>query len=572
MMSLSDISATAAGVVRHTLPAEISRVAPLRAAFMETLASGSLAEAELHRWELVFQELLVNAICHGAKEDRSMNVSIEWSITQDSITLAATDPGSGPSDEVLEHPPLPDPEALSGRGLFIIAGFADSLKWWRGPAGFRFEVTKHYPDLTLNLPGNQELDSVLDELSSCYESLSVFHRLTESLIESGNLRDFIDRSLSEFISLHPHDRIFILGSATIPAAIRHTLSPAVWYVDADDSGLTLRTLGSFARETVWENSEDLARQHPANPPLRTLGAGCVFPIVAGDIHFGSLIVLRKPSAPETRFRSLGTLRTLADLCGIACANAHLTGIRDATQRELREFEIAVDIQRSLLPILPPPLSKHWSVSIHQQSALTIAGDYAIARTDPSGNLAIAIIDVMGKGVSAALLASVFRTAFEMSLHIPNSAGMLETINRTLCTQLGDLTMFITCAIARIDAATRTLDHASAGHCPTFLYDREGNRNFLRPSGPPLGIVADTVYTADSIPLRGGERAVFISDGCYEWNRSAPVSAWEEFVGFIDSHRSTPAAELWETLLSRIQHHHGSALDDDCTLITLDLPS
>lgn len=560
----------AIGVTRHTLPAEIARVAPLRAAFMETLSSGALPETELHRWELVFQELLVNAICHGAKEDASKTVSIEWCVGHDSITLASTDPGPGPSDEQMENPPLPDPESLSGRGLLIIAGFADSLRWWRGPAGFRLEVVKNYPALALPLPGNPELDSVLDELSSCYESLSVFHRLTESLIESGNLRDFIDRSLSEFISLHPHDRLFILGAATIPPAIRTTLSPAIWYVDADDSGLTLRTLGSFARETVWESSEDLARQHPANPPLRTLSAGCVFPIVAGDIHFGSLVVLRKPTAPETRFRSLGTLRTLADLCGIACANAHLTGIRDATQRELREFEIAVDIQKSLLPIIPPPVSPQWQVSIHQESALTIAGDYAIARIDPAGNLAIAIIDVMGKGVSAALLASVFRTAFEMSLHIPSSGGMLETINRTLCTQLGDLTMFITCAIARLDAATRTLDHASAGHCPTFLYDSSGDRTFLRPSGPPLGILADSSYVSESIPLRGGERAVFITDGCYEWDRSGSDSGWENFIAFIDSHRATPAIDLWNDLRNRIHTHPGAALDDDCTLLTLDI--
>jgi len=131
-------------------------------------------------------------------------------------------------------------------------------------------------------------------------------------------------------------------------------------------------------------------------------------------------------------------------------------------------------------------------------------------------------------------------------------------------------MFITCAIARIDAATRTLDHASAGHCPTFLYDSSGDRTFLRPSGPPLGILADSSYVSESIPLRGGERAVFITDGCYEWDRSGSDSGWENFIAFIDSHRATPAIDLWNDLRNRIHTHPGAALDDDCTLLTLDI--
>ncbi len=569
-MSIQSPLITPSGVVRYTIPADVSFIAPLRQRFMDTISNGEMSESDRFQWELVFQELVVNAICHGAKEDPAKSVNVEWSITQDAIVIAAQDPGQGPPDEVLDAPVLPDPESVSGRGLFIIASFADELHRWRGPCGFRLEVVKHYPNQGLPLPGNPELDSVLEELSSCYESLSVFHRLAENLIESGNLRDFIGSSLEEFLSLHPHDRIFIQGSATIPETIRRILAPATWFLDPNDADHTLKTLGSLTRETVWESNEDLARQNPATQPLRTLGAGCVFPIVAGEIHFGALIVLRKPSAADTRVRSLGTLRTLADLCGIACANAHLSTIRDESQRELRELEIAVEIQRALLPILPAPASSHWNVSIYQESALTIAGDYAIARVDPEGNLVIAMIDVMGKGVSAALLASIFRTAFEMSLHIPSARAILETINRTLCTQLGDLTMFITCAIARVAADGKSLEHSSAGHCPTFIYRNDGARDFLRPSGPPLGILADTVYTADTIALGGGERIVFITDGCYEWDRHDHETGWDQFVALIDDNRTTPASQLWNHLRERIRSQHGADLEDDCTLITLDI--
>jgi sigma-B regulation protein RsbU (phosphoserine phosphatase) len=496
---------------------------------------------------------------------------VEWSITQNSIVIAAQDPGSGPSDQMLESPSLPeDPTSESGRGLFILANFADELNHWRGPQGFRLEVVKYYPSQGLPLPGNPELDSVLDELSSCYESLSVFRRLTENLIESGNLSDFIGSSLDEFLSLHPLDRIFFQGSPTIPSTIRNLLGGAAWFLDPDDADPTLKTLGGLTRETVWEDFEDLTRQNLAYDFRRNIGAGCVLPIVAGEIHFGALIVLRKSMDEELRSRSLGTLRTLADLCGIACANAHLSNIRDESQKDLRELEIAVGIQKALLPILPSPISRHWLASIHQESSLTIAGDYAIAKTDTSGNLVVAMIDVMGKGVSAALLASIFRTAFDMSLHITSSHGILETINRTLCNQLGELTMFITCAVARVSADGKSLDHSSAGHCPTFFYQEDGTRSFLQPSGPPLGIIPEAVYTSDRLALNGGERLIFITDGCYEWDRTDEDFGWQKFVEHMDGNRFSLPLELWTQLRDRIRTRFGANLEDDCTLLTLDI--
>ena len=570
-MSTPGILNTPTGVVRYTIPADHSYVGPLRQRFIDTISNGEMTEKELIQWKLVFSELVFNAISHGARNDPSLTINVEWSITQNAIIIAAHDPGSGPPEEAIQSPKLPDdPTAESGRGLFLIANFADELHTWRGNSGFCLEVVKYYPSQGLPLPGNPEIDSVLEELSSCYESLSVFHRLTESLIESGNLRDFIGSSLDEFLSLNPLDRIFIQGAPTIPDTIRQTLSTANWFLDPNDSDPTLRALGALTRETVWESFEDLARQNLAFQSLRAVGAGCVFPIVAGDIHFGALIVLRKAGTDNLRLRSLGTLRTRADLCGIACANAHLSSIRDATQKDLRELEIAVGIQKALLPILPAPASPLWNVFIHQESALTIAGDYAIAKTDANGNLVVAMIDVMGKGVSAALLASIFRTAFDMSLHIPSAAAILQTINRTLCNQLGNLSMFITCAIARLSADGRSLTHASAGHCPTFLYHTNGSRSFLQPSGLPLGILSDTLYQDDRIQLEGGERLVFITDGCYEWDRHDQDFGWERFVDHMDHNRHSPPEQLWTRLRDRIRTQHGAELEDDCTLITLDI--
>ncbi len=183
-----------------------------------------------------------------------------------------------------------------------------------------------------------------------------------------------------------------------------------------------------------------------------------------------------------------------------------------------------------------------------------------------------MIDVMGKGVSAALLASIFRTAFEMSLNIPTSCQILDTINKTLCSQLGDLSMFITCAIARISADGKSIDHSSAGHCPTFFYQTDGTRLFLHPSGPPLGILPQASYSGDQAVLSGGERLLFITDGCYEWDRSDEDFGWHRFVELMDENRTSTPEQLWAQVRERIRSEYGNTLEDDCTLITLDILS
>ena len=292
-MSLQKLLPAPVETVRYTIQALGNLVEPLRQRFIATISNGELTDAEVGQWELVFQELLVNAIKHGALNDPAQSVSIEWSITHNAIVLAAQDPGQGPTDTMLQSPSLPDdPLSESGRGLYIIAAGTDERRWWRGPHGFRLEVLKYYPTQGLPLLSNPELDDVLDELSACYESLSVFHRLTGSLIESGNLRDFIGGSLDEFIGLHPLDWIFFQGSPTIPETIHKVLSTASWFLDQHAADPTLRTLGALTSETVWETPDDLVRQGIDILPLRSVGAGCVFPIIAGGNHFGALIALR----------------------------------------------------------------------------------------------------------------------------------------------------------------------------------------------------------------------------------------------------------------------------------------
>jgi serine phosphatase RsbU (regulator of sigma subunit) len=73
-----------------------------------------------------------------------------------------------------------------------------------------------------------------------------------------------------------------------------------------------------------------------------------------------------------------------------------------------------------------------------------------------------------------------------------------------------------------------------------------------------------------VALSGGERLVFVTDGCYEWDRIGDDSGWQRLVEYLSEDRTTPPPELWAHLCDRIHSQYGSQLEDDCTIITLDI--
>lgn len=564
------ISLEPAEVHRHTFPADRGKVRAVRDQFINMLTESPLDQREIDGWRLAITELAFNAVSHGAKDNPDKEVTIEWTFDRDSVRVISEDPGEGPPDHRILNPKLPDdPLSESGRGLYILNEFVDEMKHWRSPHGFRIELVKNYPGMGRIRGIASESEPILEELAASYESLAIFYRLAQNLQEVSDLGRFVSDALENFRRLHPFDRVFLLSTENAPNSFRETLSEQDWFLDYHDSEPIFHPLSEVDKETVWETPNDLEflglgeDYHLGHTP------GCILPVSVEEVRFGTLIALRKPNHGSIHSRSLSILRTLADLCGISCTNLYLRNVRTKAQRDLRDFEIAVGIQKSLLPIIQPPTSDHWDAQIRQTSSLSVAGDYATARLDSDGNLVLAIIDVMGKGVSAALLASVFRTAFELLSSEAPVNRLLDLINRTLIKQLGDMTMFITAAVARYNPTTQVIEHASAGHCPTILLTPDGKTNCLSPSGPPLGITPDPGYENDIIHTKGGERLFFVTDGCYEWDREGSDDAgWQKLVDFIEERRDEPVESIWEQLDEKVTEASGGKPDDDCTLVTL----
>jgi len=196
----------------------------------------------------------------------------------------------------------------------------------------------------------------------------------------------------------------------------------------------------------------------------------------------------------------------------------------------------------------------------------VAGDYLEACHDEQGNLVMTVIDVMGKGVSAAMLASVYRTAFLMNLSKDQPLNELaQSLNQVLADTLGEMASFVTCALVRIDPKFETMEIVNAGHCPVLTFNNEGVLDQIEPSGPPLGILEDSEYEVERRSIAEHQAVLLVTDGMFEWKLGESWWGWERFVDLAGRKAFSDPDDFWNDIQNRIGVDHGE-LHDDQTLL------
>ncbi len=186
----------------------------------------------------------------------------------------------------------------------------------------------------------------------------------------------------------------------------------------------------------------------------------------------------------------------------------------------RDLEIARDIQRWLLPATPPPVPG-MTIAFATSPANTVAGDYydVFARPASAGGesrFLLAVADVAGKSIPAALLMATFQASLRTISATPSSlAEIVAGMNRYACTNSQGGLRFTTAFLAEFDAATRILTYINAGHNNPILRRSSGTVEHLVAGGLPLGIRAEAVYESGSATLQPGDWLVIFTDGLIE---------------------------------------------------------
>jgi sigma-B regulation protein RsbU (phosphoserine phosphatase) len=138
------------------------------------------------------------------------------------------------------------------------------------------------------------------------------------------------------------------------------------------------------------------------------------------------------------------------------------------------------------------------------------GDFYDWQVHRSG-VRLALGDVMGKGMPAALLMASVRAALRIAHDVP-VAQAVATVNATLAPDLTATDSFITLFYADVEPASGTLTYVDAGHGMAFIHRRDGQVETLRQRAWPLGIAPDAQYHGGSVQLAPDETLVLYSDG------------------------------------------------------------
>ncbi len=241
-----------------------------------------------------------------------------------------------------------------------------------------------------------------------------------------------------------------------------------------------------------------------------------------------------------------------------------------TQSKQQEQELAKarDIQEGLLPKKIPQV-RGLEVAAAWQPASTVGGDYFDVLKFSERKIGVCIGDVVGKGISAALLMANLQASFRAFASEEISPGTLVgKLNEVISNNIAS-DKFITFWYCTIDTKEDRLTYASAGHWPPILFHKSGEGVPLREGGMPLGIFPDRKYENGGFPLSSGDRLVLYTDGLTEAMDSDKQEFGEgRLLELCSRNIALSASELLAAIRKEVVSFCNGNFQDDFTLVVV----
>ena len=451
-------------------------------------------------------------------------------------------------------------KSLGGRVLLFLIGFAliagvrtfgHRLSGWIDRRFFREAY---------------EADAILSELAT----------KVRSIVETNSLLETVATRIAA--SLHV-PRIAILlnqGGAFRPAY-------ALGYGGQLDAAIapesvTVRRLRKQAHALV--NFEDanswvqLTDDHE-RASLEQLKPELLLPISLNEQVLGIMSLGMKQSEEAFSTTDIRLLDSVAAQTGLALENGRLTQeiAAEIAKREKhkRELEIAREVQQRLFPQeYPPVMGLDYAGAC--RPALGVGGDYYDFMLLSKSELGIAIGDVSGKGIPAALLMATLR-AFLRARTVERTkdlTALIANLNR-LVYESSDSNRYATFFYAEFDAASRTMNYVNAGHnAPMVFRQRNGAPEIVRldTGGMVIGLIEDCEYSQGRVELAPGDVFIAYTDGISEAMNAADEEWGEDRMkNAVLANQGAAARALIERMMASADEFvAGAPQHDDMTMI------
>jgi len=577
-----DSGASRPAALRFALPCDLCHVRHASQAVHQFLVEQGCGEDILTACDLALVEACNNAIQYAPEPARTRSVVVEAIWQPDRLEIRVTD--HTPGFDWPEKIDLPAPESESGRGLFLIQSLMDSAVYLRGLGENTLVLRKSLSDEGRKqgnqprIENDQLISGLLDEITSCYESLSAIFRYSADPGHTRDLKKFAHRLLSDLAGVVSAEW-FVFRKANAQSHIDVLTASesaldmgSIDFRGGNNDANFLEAQAAISRRIIWfDENSPVAGGDPIR--LKARARGLVYPVFVNDELLGTLAIGKNgksASAGQPIFTNsqANAIGAFAQFLALQIINVRMQEAHTVNRISARELEIAGTIQRSLL-LKELPSLPGFELAAFCRSADQVGGDFYDVLKLSDDTALFVIADVMGKGVLAAMFAAILRAVLRATPELNREpAALLARVNRLLFDELSGVDMFITAQLVFVDAKARKLIVGNAGHCPLLIADASGVKS-LSPEGMPLGILPDTEFMSETVDLPEHCRVLLYTDGLTEATNAAGERFGQERLMEWLNHTRGPAGELQNNLNNRIsEFQFRSGLNDDQTFLII----
>ena len=260
--------------------------------------------------------------------------------------------------------------------------------------------------------------------------------------------------------------------------------------------------------------------------LKAIGARMAVGLQTKNEILGVLVLGPAVDREEYGEPERSALRSCAAQFALMIENGRLTSRIVEQEKLRRDLALAAEVQKRLLPEHPPEIGLA-ALSAVSLPARAVGGDYYDFIDVADKQIGIALADISGKGVAAALIMSAVQASLRILSSEPNlslpqlAAKMNDFLHRST-----PANKYATLFYAQIDEGRRQLRYVNAGHLPPYLLRRDGEPSAGQPGAPTrivelssggavIGLMPDMTYEEATIDLQAGDVLVAFTDGVTE---------------------------------------------------------
>lgn len=275
------------------------------------------------------------------------------------------------------------------------------------------------------------------------------------------------------------------------------------------------------------------------------------------------------------FVTLDPPKTRDEVCDLVCSFNTMVLQLEERLRLKESLNLAMEVQQNLLP-QKPLQSKHIDIAGQSIYCEKTGGDYYDFYPLPGTNgnrIVIAVGDVVGHGIPAALLMTTVRALLRSRMSQPGSlAEKIADVNRLLCMDTTISCDYMTLMVMMVDTAQGEIQWVRAGHDPAIVYDPQQDA-FAELNGDGMALGIDGAYTFEEnrrSNFTAGQTIAVGTDGIWESeNQEGEKFGRDRFRQCVRRHSRRSSREIMKSILADLATFRRTApQNDDITLVVV----